>query len=435
MRGAPARASPPAMGIGRSPTRRSAGTTRPLGRRSTVAARSSPTPPVAPPSPRHGSSTPSPATRRAPRVKVATSTCRAAALWTSVRASLPVVWRGAEQRSVCSGSLDSLGYNLIDDASCGTPATGDIIGQSPQLGTLANNGGPTFTQLPAVHQPRRERRAGGRHLGHGSRRRPARRRPRTGPERLLHHRLGRSRTGHAAATDDHDNHHNDAASGRPRTATGWSAPTAASSISGPPSSTARPAVSPCSARSSASARRPTRPATGSSPPTAASSPSGTPATTDRSPASAWRQRRPASRTVSTPRSSASCRPHDGGGYFMVASDGGVFAFGDAHFAGSCPGVGGCAGAAVAVVPDASGNGYWLITQTGNVYAFGDAPYYGGPGNQGFPVTSAVRTGDGAGYYVLLAERCGLRLWGRGGTRRPRGVARGLERGLCHLLRR
>ena len=44
---------------------------------------------------------------------------------------------------------------------------------------------------------------------------------------------------------------------------------------------------------------------------------------------------------------------DGGGYFMVASDGGVFAFGDARFEGSCPGIGGCRGAAVAVVPDAT----------------------------------------------------------------------------------
>ena len=41
----------------------------------------------------------------------------------------------------------------------------------------------------------------------------------------------------------------------------------------------------------------------------------------------------------------------GHGYFMVASDGGVFAFGDAKFEGSCPGIGGCAGAAVAVMPD------------------------------------------------------------------------------------
>jgi hypothetical protein len=94
---------------------------------------------------------------------------------------------------------------------------------------------------------------------------------------------------------------------------------------------------------------------------------------------------------------------DGGGYFMVASDGGVFAFGDAKFAGSCPGIGGCSGAAVAVMPDASGNGYWLVTQSGNVYTFGDAPYFGAPGAQGAVVTSAVHTPDGRGYWVLLAN--------------------------------
>jgi hypothetical protein len=94
---------------------------------------------------------------------------------------------------------------------------------------------------------------------------------------------------------------------------------------------------------------------------------------------------------------------DGGGYFMVASDGGVFAFGDAHFAGSCPGIGGCAGSAVAVMPDTTGNGYWLVTQTGHVYTFGDASSFGSPGPQSTPVTSAVRTPDGGGYWVLFAN--------------------------------
>jgi hypothetical protein len=94
--------------------------------------------------------------------------------------------------------------------------------------------------------------------------------------------------------------------------------------------------------------------------------------------------------------------HDQGGYFMVASDGGVFAFGDAHFAGSCPGIGGCSGAAVAVMPDASGNGYWLVTSTGSVYTFGDAPYLGAPGPQSSPITSAVAATNGRGYYVLDA---------------------------------
>jgi hypothetical protein len=94
---------------------------------------------------------------------------------------------------------------------------------------------------------------------------------------------------------------------------------------------------------------------------------------------------------------------DDGGYFMVAADGGVFAFGDAKFEGSCPGIGGCSGPAVAVVPDASGDGYWLVTATGHVYTFGDASYYGAPGQQGTPVTSAVRTADGKGYWILFAN--------------------------------
>ena len=54
-------------------------------------------------------------------------------------------------------------------------------------------------------------------------------------------------------------------------------------------------------------------------------------------------------------------------------------------------------------PGRVGHGYWLITQTGSVYAFGDATFYGAPGNQGSPVTSAVRTADGGGYWVLLAN--------------------------------
>jgi hypothetical protein len=92
--------------------------------------------------------------------------------------------------------------------------------------------------------------------------------------------------------------------------------------------------------------------------------------------------------------------NDGGGYFMVASDGGVFAFGDARFEGSCPGIGGCSGAAVAVVPDATGNGYWVVTSTGAVYTFGDATNYGQPGRQSSNMTSATATPNGGGYWIL-----------------------------------
>ena len=93
---------------------------------------------------------------------------------------------------------------------------------------------------------------------------------------------------------------------------------------------------------------------------------------------------------------------DGGGYFMVGADGGVFTFGDAKFEGSCPALGGCpGGAAVAVMPDSTGNGYWVVTQGGFVTPFGDAPAPGEPGVPG--VVAAVRSSDGDGYYLLYAN--------------------------------
>ena len=117
---------------------------------------------------------------------------------------------------------------------------------------------------------------------------------------------------------------------------------------------------------------------------------------------------------------------DGGGYFMVASDGGVFAFGDAKFAGSCPGIGGCSGAAVAVMPDASGDGYWLVTQTGHIYTFGDARDFGAPGPQSVPVTSAVRTPDGKGYWILFANGAVAPFGDAGDYGSPAGQMGGLD---------
>jgi hypothetical protein len=117
---------------------------------------------------------------------------------------------------------------------------------------------------------------------------------------------------------------------------------------------------------------------------------------------------------------------NGQGYYMVAADGGVFAF-NSTFAGSCPGIGGCAGAAVAVAPDASGKGYWLATSTGQIYAFGNAKYLGAPGTQSSKITSMVRTPDGGGYYIIdgLGQvfAYGDAVW-RGNV--PAGAAVGLD---------
>jgi CSLREA domain-containing protein len=47
----------------------------------------------------------------------------------------------------CSGSLTSLGYNLIEDTDGCTVAstTGDLFGFAPNIGALGDNGGPTWT--------------------------------------------------------------------------------------------------------------------------------------------------------------------------------------------------------------------------------------------------------------------------------------------------
>ena len=100
-------------------------------------------------------------------------------------------------------------------------------------------------------------------------------------------------------------------------ATGWSPPTAGSSASATPASTAPWAAATSTARSWAWRPPPTAAATGWSPPTAASSASATPGSTapwaaSRSTARSWAWRRPRRR-----------------GYWLVASDGGIFNFGDA----------------------------------------------------------------------------------------------------------
>ena len=108
---------------------------------------------------------------------------------------------------------------------------------------------------------------------------------------------------------------------------------------------------------------------------------------------------------------------DGGGYWLVAADGGVFAF-DAEFFGSVPQLvpdGVVAeewlnAAVVGLAPTASGGGYWLTAADGGVFSFGDAQFRGSlplvlPGvTLNGPVTDVVGVGAG---YVLVAEDGGV----------------------------
>ena len=104
-------------------------------------------------------------------------------------------------------------------------------------------------------------------------------------------------------------------------------------------------------------------ATGWWPPTAASSPSVTPTSTARPGPS-----------ISTGRWWAWPSAPNGRGYWFVASDGGIFAFGDARFYGSM----GAHPLNQPVVGMASnrGNGYWLVAADGGLFSFGSAPFYG-----------------------------------------------------------
>jgi len=92
------------------------------------------------------------------------------------------------------------------------------------------------------------------------------------------------------------------------------------------------------------------------------------------------------------------------GYWLVASDGGIFSFGDAAFHGSTgnirltrPVVG------MAATPD--GGGYWLVASDGGVFAFGDAAFFGSTGNIRLtrPVVGMAATPGGGGYWLVASD--------------------------------
>jgi hypothetical protein len=95
---------------------------------------------------------------------------------------------------------------------------------------------------------------------------------------------------------------------------------------------------------------------------------------------------------------------DGGGYWLVAADGGVFAYGDAVFYGSAgnlvlnsPIVG------IAATPD--GAGYWLVAADGGVFGYGDALFYGSTGGQHLnaPIVGIARDAAGTGYWLVASD--------------------------------
>ena len=106
---------------------------------------------------------------------------------------------------------------------------------------------------------------------------------------------------------------------------------------------------------------------------------------------------------------------DQGGYLLAASDGGVFTFGDANFYGSqggthlnapvvgvamTPAAGGPQG-----TPGTNGLGYWLVAADGGVFSYGDGHFFGSTGGMKLnqPVVGMAPTPDGLGYWLVASD--------------------------------
>ena len=66
------------------------------------------------------------------------------------------------------------------------------------------------------------------------------------------------------------------------------------------------------------------------------------------------------------------------GYWMVASDGGIFSFGSAKFFGSTGAIK-LNQPIVGMTASPTGNGYWFVAADGGIFAFGDSKFYGSMG--------------------------------------------------------
>jgi subtilisin family serine protease len=94
----------------------------------------------------------------------------------------------------------------------------------------------------------------------------------------------------------------------------------------------------------------------------------------------------------------------GAGYWLVASDGGIFAFGDGGFFGSTGAVR-LNRPIVGMAPTPSGRGYWLVASDGGIFAFGDAGFFGSTGAVPLnkPIVGMTSTPTGQGYWLVASD--------------------------------
>ncbi len=95
---------------------------------------------------------------------------------------------------------------------------------------------------------------------------------------------------------------------------------------------------------------------------------------------------------------------DGRGYWLVASDGGIFNYGDATFYGSTGSIH-LNRPIVGMAATADGRGYWLVASDGGIFSYGDATFFGSTGSIHLnrPIVGMAATVDGRGYWLVASD--------------------------------
>jgi hypothetical protein len=94
----------------------------------------------------------------------------------------------------------------------------------------------------------------------------------------------------------------------------------------------------------------------------------------------------------------------GGGYRLVASDGGIFSYGNAPFFGSAGGQK-LNKPIVGMARTPSGNGYWLVASDGGIFNYGDAGFFGSAGGAPLnkPIVGMAASPTGKGYWLVASD--------------------------------
>ena len=94
----------------------------------------------------------------------------------------------------------------------------------------------------------------------------------------------------------------------------------------------------------------------------------------------------------------------GGGYWLVASDGGIFSFGNAEFFGSTGDIR-LNQPVVGMASTPTGRGYWLVASDGGIFSFGDAEFFGSTGDIRLnrPIRALVATSTNRGYWMVASD--------------------------------